>query len=246
MVLKAADKNLMDDDLVQMVNAGVIPAIAATKQRADLWSQVLDHIQPHPDLVIASGIQLAWVMRNNNPQFKQLVDEFVQSHAVRTSFGSTLLRRYLQNTKWVSNIGSVIAGDYTKPFACRPNSLQSTSGTISWRASRPSVARRTRAVVISFQPLSISWCALSLLPVEAYACLAPSVNTLSPASVVLNRYRRGFCHASVSIHETYVQNASVQPVCGHALANVRAGPRAARLRHQAGGLQCCYCDVVIF
>jgi len=45
----------MDDDLVQMVNAGLIPATATTKQRADLWSQELDHIQPHPDLVIASG-----------------------------------------------------------------------------------------------------------------------------------------------------------------------------------------------
>ena len=103
MILKAADKNLMDDDLVQMVNAGLIPATVTTKQRADLWSQVLDHIQPHPDLVIASGAQLAWVVRKNNPQFKQMVDEFVQSHAVGTSFGSTLLRRYLQNIKWVSN-----------------------------------------------------------------------------------------------------------------------------------------------
>src|SRR5271157_3213902 len=102
-VIKAADKNLMDDDLVQMVNAGLLPATVTTKQRADLWSKVLDHIQPHPDLVIASGGQLAWVMRKNNPQLKQLVDEFVASHAVGTSFGNTLLRRYLQNTKWVKD-----------------------------------------------------------------------------------------------------------------------------------------------
>jgi len=102
-VIKPADRNLMDDDLVQMVNAGLIPATVTTKQRAALWSQVLDHIQSHPDLVIASGGQLAWVMRKNNPQFKQLVDDFVSSHAVGTSFGSTLLRRYLQNTKWVKN-----------------------------------------------------------------------------------------------------------------------------------------------
>ena len=40
-------------------------------------------------------------MRKNNPQFKQLVDEFVQGHAAETSFGNTLLRRYLQNTKWI-------------------------------------------------------------------------------------------------------------------------------------------------
>ena len=102
-VIRSADKNLMDDDLVQMVNAGLIPATVTTNRRADLWAQVLDHIQPHPDLVIASGQQLAWVMRKNNPQLKQLVDEFVASNAVGTSFGNTLLRRYLQNTKWVTN-----------------------------------------------------------------------------------------------------------------------------------------------
>jgi membrane-bound lytic murein transglycosylase MltF len=86
-----------------MVNAGLIPATVTTRQRVALWSQVLTQIQPHPDLVIASGAQLAWVMRKNNPQLKQLVDGFVASHAVGTSFGSTLLRRYLQNTKWVKD-----------------------------------------------------------------------------------------------------------------------------------------------
>jgi len=102
-IVKAADTNLMDDDLVQMVNAGLIPATVTTKQRADLWSQVLGHIQPHPELVIASGTKLAWVMRKTNPQFKELVDEFVGSHSLGTSFGNTLLRRYLQNTQWVKN-----------------------------------------------------------------------------------------------------------------------------------------------
>ena len=38
-IIKAADKNLMDDDLVQMVNAGLIPATVTTKQRAQLWSK---------------------------------------------------------------------------------------------------------------------------------------------------------------------------------------------------------------
>jgi membrane-bound lytic murein transglycosylase MltF len=103
MVIKAADKNLTDDDLLQMVNAGLIPATITVQQRADLWSQVLPNLKSHPDLVIASGQNIAWAMRKNNPQLKQLVDEFVPTHAVGTSFGNTLLRRYLQNTKWVKN-----------------------------------------------------------------------------------------------------------------------------------------------
>src|SRR5450755_225143 len=124
-LIKAADKNLLDDDLVQMVNAGLIPATVTTKQKAALWSQVFDHIHPHPDLPIATGVQLAWVMRKNNPQFKQLVDEFVASHAVGTSFGNTVLRRYLQNTKWVKNSTS---GEEMKKFQANLELFQKYAG----------------------------------------------------------------------------------------------------------------------
>ena len=101
--IRTADKNLFDDDLIEMVNAGLIPATVTNKGRADLWAQVLPNVKSHPDLIVAKEGQTAWVMRKNNPQFKQLVDEFVESHAVGTSFGNTLLRRYLQNTKWIKN-----------------------------------------------------------------------------------------------------------------------------------------------
>ncbi len=104
--IKAADKNLLDDDLVQMVNAGLLPATATTAQKAKLWAQVLPHLTVHPDLVIASGEQAAWAVRKNNPQLKQLLDEFIAPRAVGTSFGNTLLRRYLQNTEWVRNATS--------------------------------------------------------------------------------------------------------------------------------------------
>ena len=102
-VIKAADQNLLDDDLVQMVNAGLIPATVTSDARAKLWSQVLPHLVVHPDLVIASGQQTAWAVRKDNPQLKQLLDEFIAPRAVGTSFGNTLLRRYLQNTKWVKD-----------------------------------------------------------------------------------------------------------------------------------------------
>jgi membrane-bound lytic murein transglycosylase MltF len=75
--IKAADKNLDQDDLIEMVNAGLIPATVTTRDRAALWAQILPNLKPHPELVVASGVDLAWVMRKNNPQFKQLVDEYL-------------------------------------------------------------------------------------------------------------------------------------------------------------------------
>jgi len=99
--VKAGDPNLLDDDLIQMVNAGLLPATVTSDTRAKLWSQVLPNLTVHSDLVIASGEQQAWAIRKDNPQLKQLLDEFIPSHAVGTSFGNTLVRRYLQNTKFV-------------------------------------------------------------------------------------------------------------------------------------------------
>jgi membrane-bound lytic murein transglycosylase MltF len=101
--IKAADKNLNEDDLIQMVNAGLIPATISTKDRAELWSKVFQNLKPHPDVALASGVSTAWVMRKNNPQLKQLADEFISTHGVGTSFGNTLLRRYLKKTTWVKN-----------------------------------------------------------------------------------------------------------------------------------------------
>jgi membrane-bound lytic murein transglycosylase MltF len=105
-VIKAADKNLLDDDLIEMVNSGMLPATVTSASRAKLWAQVLPDLKPHLDLVIASGQQTAWAVRKNNPQLKQLLDEFIAPRAVGTSFGNTLLRRYLQNTQWVKNATS--------------------------------------------------------------------------------------------------------------------------------------------
>ena len=101
--IKSADKNLNEDDLIQMVNAGLIPATVTTKQRAELWSKVFDNLKPHPEVVLASGENTAWVMRKNNLQLKQLADEFLSTHNVGSSFGNTLLRRYLVKTTWVKN-----------------------------------------------------------------------------------------------------------------------------------------------
>jgi len=102
-LVKEADKNLTDEDLLEMVNAGLIPATVTFIQRADFWSKVFPHLVVHPEMVLASGTQLAWVTRKDSPKLKQLLDEFIEGHQLGTSFGNTLFRRYLQNTKWVKD-----------------------------------------------------------------------------------------------------------------------------------------------
>ncbi len=231
-VIKAADKNLMDDDLVQMVNAGLIPATVTTKQKAALWAQVLTRLQPHPELPIATGGQLAWVMRKNNPQFKQVVDEFVASHAVGTSFGNTVLRRYLQNTKWVKNSTS---GEEMKKFQANLELFQKYAGEYDfdylmiaaqgYQESLLDQSKRNRSGAVGIMQV-----------IPKYAAASPiNVSNVGTAD--------GNIHAGVKmlrdIDDRYFNDPKIDPLNKtlFVFASYNAGPnRIARLRKKAGDM----------
>jgi membrane-bound lytic murein transglycosylase MltF len=100
---ESANKNLMDEDVMEMVNAGILPATVTITVRAKLWASMFHNISPQPNIVIADEEDLSWAMRTNNPKFKELVDEFATTHVAGTSFGNTLMRRYLEHNQWVTN-----------------------------------------------------------------------------------------------------------------------------------------------
>jgi membrane-bound lytic murein transglycosylase MltF len=102
-LLKEADPNLTDEDLLEMVNAGLIPATATINVRADFWAKVLPHLTLHPNIVLKEEGQLAWVTRQDSPQLRQLLNDFIKGRGQGNAFGNTLLKRYMQNTSWVKD-----------------------------------------------------------------------------------------------------------------------------------------------
>ena len=101
--VRAADKNLSLEDLLEMVDAGLIPATVAGSRRAEFWSKVLPHLKAHQDIIVHEDGELAWAVRKDSPKLKAMLDQFMAGHGVGTAFGNTLLRRYLQNTKYVKD-----------------------------------------------------------------------------------------------------------------------------------------------
>jgi membrane-bound lytic murein transglycosylase MltF len=102
-LVKPADSNLTDEDLLEMVNSGLLPATVTISIRADFWSKVFPNLTLHPNIVLKDEGQMAFVTRNDSPKLKKLLDEFIEGRKFGTSFGNTLVRRYLQNTKWVKD-----------------------------------------------------------------------------------------------------------------------------------------------
>jgi membrane-bound lytic murein transglycosylase MltF len=101
-----ADENLEDEDILEMMNAGLIDSTVVDSYLATFWQQIFTNLRPHPELVVRSGSHIAWAMRKDSPQLKGTLDAFVAKNKVGTAIGNMILRRYLQNTKWARNATS--------------------------------------------------------------------------------------------------------------------------------------------
>jgi membrane-bound lytic murein transglycosylase MltF len=101
--LVPADEAFEDEDLLEMVNAGLIPMIVMDNHKAQFWLQVFDKITVHEEIAVRSGGEIAWAFRKNSPKLKAVVNEFVKGHKKGTLLGNILLKRYLRDTKYVKN-----------------------------------------------------------------------------------------------------------------------------------------------
>jgi membrane-bound lytic murein transglycosylase MltF len=103
MELVPADEHFEDEDLLEMVNAGLIPMIVMDNHKAQFWTQIFNKIQVHSGVAARTGGEIAWAIRKNCPQLKAVINEFVKGHKKGTLIGNMLLKRYLKNTKYVKN-----------------------------------------------------------------------------------------------------------------------------------------------
>ena len=102
-IVREADKLLEPGDMMELVNAGTYPIALMQSQAAQFWGQVFENAKPRMDLAVAENVELGWAIQKGTPHFKAFLDDFLSTHRVGTSFGNTLLRRYLKDVKYVKN-----------------------------------------------------------------------------------------------------------------------------------------------
>lgn len=100
--IKQVDSNLTEEDLLEMVNAGLIPTTISLNVRAQLWSKAFSNIVVNPAVLKEDG-RIGWAMRKGSPQLKAVMDDFLKTHGQGTTFGNMMGQRYLKNTNWIKN-----------------------------------------------------------------------------------------------------------------------------------------------
>ena len=94
---------LEDDDVLEMVNAGLAPITIVDDYLAEFWSKVFTSIKVHSDITVRSGGSLAVAFRKENPKLREVVNTWLRKHGKGDGFRNTIERRYLDNVKYAKN-----------------------------------------------------------------------------------------------------------------------------------------------
>src|SRR5262249_5484199 len=101
--IKEVSESLEDDDVLEMVNAGLIPATVMDDYFADFWKKIFTDLNVHDTLVLRSEGDLAVAIRKNSPKMAAEINRFLDKHSLNDVLGAILNKRYLVNTKYAKN-----------------------------------------------------------------------------------------------------------------------------------------------
>ncbi len=105
-MIRDAPPNLEDDDLLEMVNAGLIPAVVVDDYLAAFWKKIFPSLLVHDSMPLRTGGTLAIAVRKNNPQVLAALNTFMGKFGLGSAFGNQVERRYLVNATYAKRATS--------------------------------------------------------------------------------------------------------------------------------------------
>jgi membrane-bound lytic murein transglycosylase MltF len=94
---------LEDEDLLEMLNAGLLQAVITDDWRAKMWAQVLPKVTVREDIQLRPKTQMGWGIRKNSPKLMAELNEFHAEYAKKQGGIPALQRQYMSRIKAMKN-----------------------------------------------------------------------------------------------------------------------------------------------
>lgn len=101
--ISEAEEQLSTEDILEMLDAGAVQLAVADRHIVTIWSKMLSNIRIYPDLAIHQGGQIAWAVRQDNPQLLESLNQFVDKNRKGSLLGNILFTRYYEKNRWITN-----------------------------------------------------------------------------------------------------------------------------------------------
>jgi len=94
---------LEDEDVLEMVNAGLLAIVVVDDWKAAMWTQILPDIKVRQDLAVREGGYIGWAFRKNSPQLRQAIDDFYINHVKKQGVAEYLIKQSMRRVKQIKN-----------------------------------------------------------------------------------------------------------------------------------------------
>ena len=98
--IKKIPEQLRGEEVLEMLNAGLIQITVMDDYKAELWSKKFPKIVLHEDLVVKENDEFAWMIRKKSPKLKKEINRFIKKHKEGTRLGNILIKRYVDHFKF--------------------------------------------------------------------------------------------------------------------------------------------------
>jgi membrane-bound lytic murein transglycosylase MltF len=99
MTLVTVPDSLEDEDLMEMLEAGLVQVLVVDDWKARMWAQVLPKLTVRRDLVLRSGAKTGWAIRKNSPKLAAEIDDFFQNWAMKQGVIDYRMNSYMRRVK---------------------------------------------------------------------------------------------------------------------------------------------------
>lgn len=102
--IKLVPDALEDEDLLEMVNVGLLPAIVVDDWKAKAWAQLLPKLRLHDEIVMRPKTKVGWAIRKQSPKLAAELNEFYAQFAKKQgSMGARVQKEYVRRVKELHN-----------------------------------------------------------------------------------------------------------------------------------------------
>lgn len=92
---------LEDEDMMEMLDAGLFDVIVVDDWMAKMWAQVLPHVVVHDNVAVRTGGHIGWATRKESPELRAVLEDFYENHEKKQG---TIEYRLVQYNKKIKRL----------------------------------------------------------------------------------------------------------------------------------------------
>jgi membrane-bound lytic murein transglycosylase MltF len=94
---------LEDEDMMEMVNAGLLEVIVVDDWKAKMWARILLKIKVNERVAVREGGKIGWAIRKGSPKLESEVLDFYKSYLKKEGVTAYRLKKYMSRVKQIHN-----------------------------------------------------------------------------------------------------------------------------------------------